>query len=139
LPEPLHHPVASQRSVGLSILALLLGLVALLGAMLAGAQWLMGQVDGHTADPWIVGLGLAGGLAYAVLAWSVLTLRPWSRPLSVVLLILVFLAGLLDLERGEVMALGTVLTILLAASVNLVVVMVVHLPEYQALCRRRSR
>ncbi|NNE05830.1 MAG: hypothetical protein HKN15_08930 [Xanthomonadales bacterium] len=130
-------PIDGTRPVGVSLLAMMALLVALLALMLSFSLWLRMQIsDTFTAD-----IGLIAGLflfaqAYALQAWVLWTLRRWARMYTLALLMLVTLAGLAEAARNELLALGTMLVFGLGFVTGIVALLVVHPPATRALFNR---
>jgi hypothetical protein len=118
---------AGQRGAGISLLALMTLLVALLAMMLSFSLWLRGVISGHrSADQWLL-LGLAVlGLAYVLQAWALWTLRRWTRTYTVALLVIMTVAGLAEVARNDAQALSTILVFMLAFITSLAGLLALH-------------
>ena len=122
-------PIDGTRPVGVSLLAMMMLLVALLALMLSFSLWLRMQIsETFTADVALIAGLFLFAQAYAVQAWALWTLRRWVRVFTMVLLLLVTVAGLAETARNDVLALGTMLVFGLAFVTSLVAILVLH-PE----------
>lgn len=122
-------PINDARPVGISLLALMTSLVSLLALMLSFSLLLRSVMPGaHGGDASLTLMsGLAiFGMAYAVQAWALWTLRRWTRAFALALLALVTVAGLVESGRNDVMALGTMLVFGLAFLTSLVLLLALH-------------
>ena len=122
-------PIDGTRPVGVSMLAMMTLLVSLLALMLSFSLWLrMLMSDTFVANEGLIaGLALFG-VAYGIQAWALWTLRRWARVFTMVLLLLMTVAGLAETARNEVLALGTMLVFGLGFVTSLVAILVLH-PE----------
>lgn len=122
-----------SRTVGISLLALMTLLVALLALMLAFSLWLRGQIsDSYSADAILLaGLTLLG-IAYGVQAYGLWRLRRWTRRWVVAVLGLATLAGLAEVARNEVLAMGTMVVFGLGFVTSLVALLALHPPSARA-------
>lgn len=119
---------AEKASIGRSILALVMVLVALLGWMLAGSTLLVSSVDGARVDWSVVWFSLPLGAGYFLLAWAIRQHWRWAPVLAIVLLIAVLAVGIADLERPGRMALDSTLTLMMAAVSCMAALVVLSLP-----------
>jgi hypothetical protein len=119
--------LVKNRTVGVSITALIVSLVGMLGLMLSMSFVLRNiahdSTDGFTSLA--VALSLFG-LLYILLAYGLWTMRSWVRIFAIVLLVVMTIAGLFDTARNEIMHLGTVVIFGLAFVTNLAVVLVLY-------------
>lgn len=116
-----------ERSIGTSLLAMMIALVGVLASMLAFSHLLRNWFTGLTS----AGMELAPGLlvaavTYLLLAYGLWKRKRWTRRLAFWSLMVLTIAGLLDMAGNEVMALSTVLVFLLGFISNLVVLLALH-------------
>ena len=119
----------NQRSVGISILALLTAQVGLLALLFSGSVFLKTSVNA-TVSEWDSAemLMLLIGIAYLVLAYGLWTLQRWTRLYAIVTLAAVLVAGILNTMDNKLMDLGAVLVFSICWSVNIVVIVWFQLP-----------
>lgn len=122
-----------SRPVGISLLALMTLLVALLAIMLSFSLWLRGQLaTGYTPDGVLLAGLAALGIAYAIQAYGLWRLRWWTRRWIVAVLGLATLAGLAETARNEVLAMGTVVVFSLGFVTSLGALLATHSPASRA-------
>ncbi|NIP18918.1 MAG: hypothetical protein GWM87_12745 [Xanthomonadales bacterium] len=126
---------SEDRPIGISILALITALAGVLGLFLAGSMLLIGTGASWAAS--VIPLLLLGP-GYLLLAWTLWSRRNWSRSLAYALLGAVLVAGLASGSPAERMDLGMTVVLVLAAAVNIAVVMALFLPANRAWLGRRS-
>ena len=121
--------IVKSRTVGVSIMALMVALVGMLGLMLSLSFvlriYVLESVDGFTGLA--VGLFIFGFL-YICLAFGLWAMRSWVRTFAIALLVIVTTAGLLDTARNEILHLGTVVVFGLAFVTSLAVVLLLYRP-----------
>ena len=116
------------------MLALFCALVGLLALFLGGSLVLMGMARDSAGVPLghVAVMSLLG-LAYLLLAWGLWKLNRWVKPYSIVVLVLLVIALVMDTGTDAVMELSDVLVFFLAALVNMAVVAWLRMPSTRKL------